>query len=59
MGGSVLMNRPTNFYIKLERKSELQAIDRKNWEFFTTYGIFYPKSDVDRLYNLEKKEEEV
>ena len=42
------------------RKSELQAIDRKTWKFFTIYGALHPKSDVDRLYiYLERKEEEV
>ena len=41
------------------RKSELQAIERKTRKFFTIYGALHPKSDVDRLYNLEKKEEEV
>ena len=32
------------------RKSELQAIDRKNRKLFTIYGALNPKSDVDRLY---------
>ena len=32
------------------RKSELQAIDRKNRKLFTIYGALHPKSDVDGLY---------
>ena len=32
------------------RKSESQAIDRKNRKLFTIYGALHPKSDVDRLY---------
>ena len=30
------------------RKSELQAINRKNMRLFTIYGALHPKSDVDR-----------
>ena len=41
------------------RKSKLEAIDRKARKFFTMYGALHPKSDVDRLLYLEKKEEEV
>ena len=41
------------------RKSELQAIDRKTNKLFTMYGALDPKSDVDRLIYLEKKEDEV
>ena len=37
------------------RKSELQAIDRKNRKLFTTYGALHHKSDVDRLY-IPRKE---
>ena len=37
------------------RKSELQAIDRKNRKFFTIYGALHHKSDVDRLY-IPRKE---
>ena len=37
------------------RKSELQAIDRKMWKFFTIYGALHPKSYVDRLY-IPRKE---
>ena len=32
------------------RKSELQAIDRKNRRLFTIYGTLHSKSDGDRLY---------
>ena len=38
-----------------QRKSELQAIDRKSRKLFTIYGAFHPKSDVDRLY-IPRKE---
>ena len=41
------------------RKSELQAIYRKTRKLFTIYGVLHRKSDVDRLYILEKKEEEI
>ena len=41
------------------RKSELQAIYRKTRKLFTIYGVLHHKSDVDRLYILEKKEEEI
>ena len=41
------------------RKSELQAIDRNIRKLFTIYGALQPKSDVDRLIYLERKEEEV
>ena len=37
------------------RKSELQAIDRKNRKLFTMYGALHPTSDVDRLY-IPRKE---
>ena len=37
------------------RKKELQAIDRKTRNFFTTYGALHPKSDVDRLYITRKE----
>ena len=37
------------------RKSELQVVDRKTRKMLTIYGALHPKSDVDRLYNLEKK----
>ena len=37
------------------RKSELQAIDRKNRKLFTIYGALHLKSDVDRLY-IPRKE---
>ena len=30
------------------RKSELQAINRKNMRLFTIYGALHPKSDVNR-----------
>ena len=39
------------------RKSELQAIDRKNWKLFTIYGALHRKSDVDRLYIPTKEGE--
>ena len=32
------------------KKSELQAIDRKNRKLFTIYGALHLKSDVDGLY---------
>ena len=32
------------------KKSELQAIDRKNRKLFTIYGALHPNSDVHRLY---------
>ena len=38
-----------------QRKSELQAIDRKTRKLFTIYGALHPKSDVDRLY-IPRKE---
>ena len=37
------------------RKSELQAIDRKNRNLFTKNGALHPKSDVDRL-SIPRKE---
>ena len=37
------------------RKSELQAIDRRNRKLFTIYGALHPKSDVERLY-IPRKE---
>ena len=37
------------------RKSELQAIDRKNRKLFTIYEALHLKSDVDRLY-IPRKE---
>ena len=33
-----------------QRKSELQAIDRKTRKLLTIYGALHPKSDVNRLY---------
>ena len=38
-----------------QRKSELQAIDRKTRKLFTMYGALHPKSDVNRLY-IPRKE---
>ena len=37
------------------RKSELQAIYRKNRKLFAIYGALHPKPDVDRLYILRKE----
>ena len=37
------------------RKSELQAIDRKNRKLFSIFEALHPKSDVDRLY-IPRKE---
>ena len=36
------------------RKSKLQAIGRQTRKLFTMYGALHPKSDVDRLYILER-----
>ena len=41
------------------RKCESQGIDRKTRKLFTIYGGFHPKSDVDRVLNLEKMEGEI
>ena len=38
------------------RKSELQAIDKKNSKLFTIYGALHPKSDAYRLYTPRKEE---
>ena len=37
------------------RKSELQAIDRKNRKLFSIYGALHPRPDVARLYIPRKK----
>ena len=61
MGGTYLVNTWTVSQLRCSaafvswKKSELQAIDRKNRKLFTIYRVLNPNSDVDRLYMPRKE----